>query len=552
MARGALGRRVGATDEGRAGGGRPTHSWRPWQRLLIGAALLAGLVVLALFLIGRFVSSPEIMAAEPESPALLGAAALESATFTVEASEDTLRSAIWVLDGQEVSGLATVEATSAQISLEGLAEGEHTLVVSSSGSLPFASTSVSWEFVIDATPPGMTIAPESATAERGQPYELRGSVEPDATLLLYGNAVPLTGGAFALGFSSPPTRTLEFVMRDAVGNEAEQTFTVVVTPRQPAAPVRGVHVSAAAWSNAELRDEILRLVDDGLINTVQLDLKDEDGVIGYDSAVALAIETGAAASLYDLEEAVEMLHDRGVRVIGRLVVFRDPILADWAWSEERYGLVVQTPDGEAYAGYGGFTNPVSKRVRAYNLDIAEEAAQAGVDDILYDYVRRPDGPLETMVFPGLDTTLETTVIQFLELTESRLAPYGTFIGASVFGIAALRPQDVAQDVERIAEHVDYVSPMVYPSHWSAGVYDVADPDGDPYAIVRRSLEDFNGKVEGRGARIVPWLQDFSIGVPYGPVEVRAQIEAARDAGVTEWLLWDPAVTYTREALEPAG
>ena len=112
--------------------------------------------------------------------------------------------------------------------------------------------------------------------------------------------------------------------------------------------------------------------------------------------------------------------------------------------------------------------------------------------------------------PGLDTTLETMVVGFLEETEQRLSPYGTFIGASVFGIAALRPQDVAQDVARIAAHVDYVSPMVYPSHWSPGVYDVADPDAEPYAIVRRSLEDFKAQVEGPGrpsASVAPGLHD---------------------------------------------
>jgi hypothetical protein len=542
------------------GPGRAVASWRerPWRDrpkgllLLVLLVLAAGLAVALVYLLGRTVAAPDLRAVAPESPSLLGAEGLEVATFTVESADEVLSGASWQLDGRDVSDQAVARGTRAELTLEGLTEGAHEVVVSASGGMPFSTSSVSWHVTVDATPPELAIAPESLVAERGQPHELRGSVEADARVFLQGNEVPLTDGSFALRFSTPPRQTLEFVARDAAGNESEHQLSVSVIPRQPEEPVRGVHVSAQAWANDALRTEILALVDAGLINTVQLDLKDEGGIIGYDSQVPLGIEAGATASLYDLDEAVSMLHERGVRVIGRLVVFRDPILAAWAWDEDRRGLVVQTPDGDAYAGYGGFTNPASRRVRDYNIDIAEEAARAGIDDILYDYVRRPDGPLETMVFPGLESSLEQTVVGFLEQTEKRLASYGTFIGASVFGIAALRPQDVAQDVERMAEYVDYVAPMVYPSHWSAGVYDVADPNNQPYDIVRRSLEDFNNKVAGRGARVLPWLQDFSIGVPYGPFEVRAQIEAARDAGVDEWLLWDPAVTYTSEALDPSG
>lgn len=521
-----------------------------WDRMLAAFGLLGGIVTGVLFLVGSFVAKPELRTIAPDSPALIGASALDGVTFTLEASDSALAKARWTLDGNDVTAQSASADGIGTLVLPSLTEGEHTVNVSSSGSLPWSSASASWAVTVDLTPPSLTIEPESLAAERGQRHELRGVVEPGATLRVGDQEIPLQDGAFALSFEEPPQQPLTFVATDAAGNESTQPFRVSIVPRQPEQPVRGVHVTALAWANEELRTEIIRLIDEGLINTVELDLKDEAGEIGYDSEIQLGRRAGATRSYYDLEEAVKLLHDKGVRVIGRLVAFNDPILAAWAWDSGRRRLVVQTPDGQPYAGYGGFTNLASARVRAYNIDIAEEAAKAGVDDILYDYVRRPDGPLDTMVFPGLKTTLEETVVTFLEETETRLEPYGTFIGASVFGIAALRPQDVAQDVEQMADHLDYVSPMVYPSHWSAGVYDVEDPNNDPYAIVRRSLEDFGALVDGRGARLVPWLQDFSIGVTYGPREVRAQIEAARDAGVDEWLLWDPAVTYTSEALAP--
>jgi hypothetical protein len=111
---------------------------------------------------------------------------------------------------------------------------------------------------------------------------------------------------------------------------------------------------------------------------------------------------------------------------------------------------------------------------------------------------------------------------------------------------------VAQDVPAIARQVDYIAPMLYPSHWGPGEYGVADPNGQPYEIVRRSTVDFVKQVRGSGARVVNWLQDFSLGRDYGPAEVRAQIRASREAGVDEFILWDAAVSYTPDALDPTA
>ena len=136
------------------------------------------------------------------------------------------------------------------------------------------------------------------------------------------------------------------------------------------------------------------------------------------------------------------------------------------------GRVVQTPDGQPYAGYGGFTNFANPAVRRYQIAIAVAAARRGVDDILYDYVRRPDGDISTMAFPGLRETPSQAIIEFLRESREALKPYGTYLGASVFGIAATRPDEVAQDIPEMAREVDYLSPLVYPSHWNDGEYDV--------------------------------------------------------------------------------
>ena len=342
-------------------------------------------------------------------------------------------------------------------------------------------------------------------------------------------------------------------LTDGVGNFTESTVVVALAlpGSEGGPPVRGVHASGYTWATPVLKDPIMEMISAGLINTVEIDLKDEAGEIWYDTDVTLAHTIGAVTELWDLAEVVDELHNLGVRVIGRLVVFRDPKLADYAVETGAMDLVVQNPEGGAFGQYGGFTNPFNAEVREYNIAVAEEAARLGVDDILYDYVRRPDQLLETMRFPGQgDSSPEDAIIEFLTESLPRVHGAGARLGASVFGIAATRPDEIAQDIPRMATVVDYVAPMVYPSHWGPGEYGVADPNSAPYDIAFRSLEDFQSQVAGSGATVMAWLQDFSLGVDYGPAEVRAQIQAAEDAGVLDFLLWDAAATYTRAALEP--
>jgi hypothetical protein len=94
--------------------------------------------------------------------------------------------------------------------------------------------------------------------------------------------------------------------------------------------------------------------------------------------------------------------------------------------------------------------------------------------------------------------------------------------------------------------------MVYPSHWGPGEFGVGNPNSQPYDIVARSLAAFAKAVEGTDVQIIPWLQDFSLGVSYGPAEVAAQIDGARANGMNSFLLWAANCRYHDAALGPAG
>jgi hypothetical protein len=431
---------------------------------------------------------------------------------------------------------------------EDLGEGVHTVEVAVPRAL-MGTIRDSRSFTIDGTAPVITAPALLAPVAIDEPVVIEGRVDPDALLLADGERVEHDEGRFSLSYDIPPAGPVILAATDATGNVAMSE--VIVPVQHPG--MRGVHVSAAAWAHDELRQGVLDMIDEGRIDTVQLDLKDEGGEIGYDSQVPLARKIGAAKAIYDLEDALADLKGRGVFVVGRMVAFRDPILAKAAWEQGSPDWVIQTSDGQPHPSYGqGFTNFAHPDVRQYNIDVALEAAAAGVDDILWDYIRRPEGSLDEMVIPGLVDPPEVVVADFLGEAFPQLRAMGVYQGASVFGIAAARPGPVAQDMPKIGRQSDYVAPMVYPSLWVSGEYRVPDPVGMPREIVRASLLDFQEKLEGTGTAIFPWLQDFNYRRVYGPDEVRAQICGAADIGIDGFLMWSPYVRYNATGVDPGA
>ena len=499
--------------------------------------------------VGARFASPDLAAAGPPKEALLGATAAKTAAFEARVSPSDADAVRWSLDGRDVTAQARREGGRFVLPAADLPDGEHELRVTVDGRLPGSANAQTWRFAIDRTPPAVDVDPKSVRGAPAMPLRLRGRTEPGASVVANGRAAPVRDGAFTVSFAEPPARPVEVVATDRYGNRTRKRVPVTLVPRRPRAPLRAVHVTFHAWADRDLRAGVLRLIDEGRINAVQLDLKDESGVVGFDADIPLARRIGAIQKIVDLPKAIQVLHARGIHVIGRIVAFRDPVHAAAAWKRGRRGEVVQAPGGAPYAGYGGFTNFANPVVRQYNIDVALRAAEAGIDDILYDYIRRPDGPTSSMVFPRLKGTPERSIATFVGEARRQLKPYRVFLGASVFGVAATRPREVAQDIPAMARNADYIAPMLYPSHWGPGEYDVVDPNSQPFDIVARSLKDFQAKTKGTGARVVPWLQDFTLGVSYGPAEVRAQIRAARSVGIPEWILWDPIVTYTAEALD---
>ncbi|HST25756.1 MAG TPA: putative glycoside hydrolase [Gaiellaceae bacterium] len=319
---------------------------------------------------------------------------------------------------------------------------------------------------------------------------------------------------------------------------------------QPPAEIRGVHVTEGLASLPGKFESYLTLTSHGL-NTIELDVKDENGYVGFVSPYmpALARKVGAARPYYDAKQVAREAHKAGVYLIGRVVVFEDPTLTAGdpeLGIQSKYGGVWKTPAPASL----GWANEYDQRVWKYDTDIAVAAAKAGFDEIQFDYVRFPtDGDIAAAVWPHKrNEPRSTTIDNFFKYAVSRLHPLHVRVSADVFGLSATRDLGIGQAPKRIGQILDAIYPMVYPSHYNPGEFNIIEPEAFPYATVAHSLRDFNNQTRGEKVRIVPWLQDFSLKVNYGLEQVGEQIDAARAMHERGFLLWNAQGLYTSGVL----
>jgi hypothetical protein len=430
----------------------------------------------------------------------------------------------------------------------GLGEGKHKLVVTGSGGI-FGGPKTERTFRVDTTAPELSLSAPAKEVSIGDPIDISGTVTPGSEVTAVGGEVTLKGGDLRIHFAHPPLG-VQVIASDAAGNRTIKELTV---PTAYPVAVRGVHMTGYAWTSAKLKKPILQLARQHRINTVQVDIKEEDGVVNFDPGVGLATQVGSVLKKYDPAEVVKTLHGMGVRVMGRIVAFNDPKLGKWAWTHGHRDWVIQAPNGQPYVyGYAKsyFTNFANPAVRQYNIDIAKAAVKAGFDDIVFDYIRRPDGKLATMRFPGLKGDPRAAVNGFTRDAANELHAMGAYVGATIFAQAVLRPKETAQDVKTMARYLDAVMPMDYPSHWGAGEYGIKDPHTDVYGIVRKSLVDWKKAVVGTHCKVVPWLQDENFRGTYDATKVSLEIKGARDNGLPGWVMWSAVAKYTGAAYSP--
>ena len=325
---------------------------------------------------------------------------------------------------------------------------------------------------------------------------------------------------------------------------------------KPLAP-KALYLSFYGIGNRTLRESALDLIEMTELNALVIDVKGDRGGISYMSAIPLAGRIGAqdVITIKDIDYLLRSLHERGIYTIARIVVFKDEPL-----TSARPELAVKLPSGAIWSDREGFswTDPFNKEVWDYNIAIAVEAARHGFDEIQFDYVRFPDARGLVFSMPNTEVNRVKAIAEFLQIARQKLVPYNVFLSADLFGYVCWNLDDtgIGQTLESVSQHLDYLSPMLYPSGFQAGIPGYSDPVAHPYEIVYRSLARARERSGLATVRFRPWLQAFRDYAfdrrPYTGREIMQQVKAAEDFGSNGWMLWNPRNEYSSEGVRSIG
>jgi len=327
----------------------------------------------------------------------------------------------------------------------------------------------------------------------------------------------------------------------------------------PAINVKGVYMTGNSATSSK-KTELLKLVDETEINALVIDVKDDNGYLLFHSKTAEELNPLANEKVYidDIASFMAEMKAHDVYLIARIVTFKSPIYA----KENPDKAIVYKNSGKLYSDRDNliWASAHNRDLWAYNVGIAKEAAELGFNEIQFDYVRFPAiYNTEAIDYRNPLNESQTATIQgFLKYAYGILSKEEVYIAADVFGWTATAINDVGigQHWEAITNVVDYICPMMYPSHYGANIFGLSVPDAYPYETVDYSIKDAisrNNNVE-TPAKIRPWIQDFTAGwvegnISYGDDEVRAQIDALHDNGIEDYILWNSRNYYSENALK---
>jgi hypothetical protein len=323
--------------------------------------------------------------------------------------------------------------------------------------------------------------------------------------------------------------------------------------------VRGIYVPA---SKLDRYEDYITLANNTSVNAFVVDIKNDYGYLTFNTTNSKLMEMGCvldAPPIKDIKKVMNRLYEEDIYTIARIVTFKDNVIG------KRFpDRLVKDKTGKIYTNKGNDTwlNPYDKRNWEYILEISKEAINMGFKEIQLDYVRFHESMNETTV--QLDPSISKTevITAFTKYMNENLKDYSVYISADVFGAVITSKIDsdiVGQDFNELSKHLDYICPMVYPSHYAKGTFGIEYPHLDAYGIILRSMELAQDEIkksprEERKAIIRPWLQDFTMTNlqpyhTYGETEIKAQIKGTYDAGLSEWLFWNSSGRYTEPGLD---
>lgn len=334
------------------------------------------------------------------------------------------------------------------------------------------------------------------------------------------------------------------------------------TKNTPPVKVKGIYVTGPMAGSTNNMAGLIELVESTELNTMVIDIKNDSGEITYKMDNDIAKEIGATVNyISDIKDLVARLKEKGIYLIARVVAFKDPILA-----ESKPELSIKNADGTIFRDRSklAWVNPYKKEVWEYLISVSKEAAELGFDEIQFDYIRfSTDSGMKQVSFgeEATDKSKIEAITEFTKYAYEELSPLGVYVSADVYGTIISSDVDakiVGQSYAQMAKYLDYICPMIYPSHYANGSYGIDYPDLEPYDLIKKALEDSQiilktNEDEEHQAIVRPWLQDFTATwveqhQKYDAEEIKEQIQGVYDAGYEEWILWNGSNRYTSDGL----
>ena len=361
---------------------------------------------------------------------------------------------------------------------------------------------------------------------------------------------PILNSLGSIVYTASSTLTAKVSDLKEEATSTQRIVTHIKTPEH----VKAVYMSSWVAGAPSFRNKLVKLIDDTEINAVVIDVKDNTGVISWDGRVR------------DLDNFIDELHAKNIYLIARVAAFQDPLYVkkfpEEAVHSKKTGGIWKDHKGIPWVDTG------SKKMWVYIENISKDSYARGFDEVNLDYIRFPtDGALSDMTFPisGDRAKIDKPgiVSDFYHYITDSLRKDGIPVSGDLFGIIMITKVDIAvlgQDMHTALETFDYVSPMIYPSHFYPGTNGYQKPAEHPGEIfsysMKKGIEIADEVASSTGqatstirAKYRPFYQDFDMGAVYTAEMVRAQITAGEKLGIDSWMLWDPSNKYTPSALK---
>lgn len=332
-------------------------------------------------------------------------------------------------------------------------------------------------------------------------------------------------------------------------------------PGNPRVEARGIYLTKYSASNDRL-DKLIEMTKRTKINTFVIDVKDDKGHMLFKTKAAekYSPEANNYATVKDIAALMKKLKDNNIYAVARIVSFKDPTYT----KQHPERAIIYRETGKPFTNSDGliWASAYDKELWAYNLEVSKEAAAAGFNEIQFDYVRFPasnGGKLDkSLDYRNTSGETKPQAIQdYLKYAREQIKPYNVYIAADIYGLVGSVADDMSlgQYWEAVSNVVDYVCPMMYPSHYANNTYGLPVPDAYPYETIYHSTKDSVARNRNikTPAAVRPWIQDFTAGwvtghIKYSDKQVEQQIKALEENGVKEYLLWNAGNSYSEGAV----